>query len=100
LFWRWGLCTRLASNLNTPNFSLPSSQDYRCEALAPGLIILINTEKHVKTGYNKTQRTTRAKALSDSTLSDERLETSVQDRGLLSTVLEVPARVSEQEKKK
>jgi hypothetical protein len=33
LFWRWGLVNylpRLAANHDSPNFSLPSSYDYKC----------------------------------------------------------------------
>jgi hypothetical protein len=41
LFWRWGLTNYLpglASHLDPPNPSLPSSWDYRCEPLVPGLL--------------------------------------------------------------
>jgi hypothetical protein len=44
--WRCGLANclpTLTSNLDLPNLSLPSSEDYRCEQLAPGLKIFLKT---------------------------------------------------------
>jgi hypothetical protein len=44
LFWRWGLVNyfpKLASNCESPYFSLPSSYDYRCELLALGFNLML-----------------------------------------------------------
>jgi hypothetical protein len=43
LFWRWNpmnYLTGLASNLDPPNCSLPSSYDYRHEPTGPSLSLL------------------------------------------------------------